>query len=202
MKTNWIITQWRGLQGRIFSPLLRGRLRGGWTRPNGRTMTVVLMGLALLACFVLLQSCSEKAAQCPLCERDVHQGMQVKITHNSIPMQTCCMACALTYKVQAKNVEIKSATDFLSGASIDPKNAVYVVASDVSPCTQDPKVQKFVREPHSALHACYDRCEPGILAFRVRKEAQTFQQQHGGLIREYDQLPALIAVKGGSHHDQ
>ena len=184
MKTNWIITQWRTILRRAETPALP------------------VLILALLACFVLLQSCSEKAAQCPLCERDVHQGMQVKITHNTIPMRTCCMACALTYKVQAKNVEIKSATDFLSGASIDPKNAVYVVASDVSPCTQDPKVQKFVREPHSALHACYDRCEPGILAFRVRKEAQTFQQQHGGLIREYDQLPALIAVKGGSHHDQ
>lgn len=183
MKTNWIIST-------------------KWADVPQQTGTLLLITFALLACFVLLQSCSEKAAQCPLCERDVHQGMQVKITHNNIPMQTCCMACALTYKVQAKNVAIKSATDFLSGASIDPKIATYVVASDVSPCTQDPKVQKFVREPHAALHACYDRCEPGILAFSGRKEAQTFQKQHGGWIREYDQLPEFIAVKGGSHHDQ
>lgn len=183
MKTNWIVTQWRKMLGRAGTPALP------------------VLILAVLASFVLLQSCSERAAQCPLCERDVHDGMQVNIKHNSIPMQTCCMACALTYKIQTKNVEIKTATDFLSGVSIDPKIATYVVASDVSPCTQDPKVQKFVREPHAALHACYDRCEPGILAFRSRNEARKFQKQHGGLIREFAELPAFIAVKGGSHHD-
>ena len=167
---------------------------------QNRILTICL-GVALMACFIGLQSCSKTAAQCPLCERDVHQGMQVRITHNSIPMQTCCMACALTYKRQAKNVEIKEATDFLSNTSMDPKTANYIVGSDVSPCIQDPKVQKVVREPHSAMHACYDRCEPGILGFRSKEDAKKFQQQHGGSLYEFNQLNNLLSIKGSGHHD-
>ena len=154
-------------------------------------MITIVLGITLLGSFIFLQSCSKKAAQCPLCDRDVHQGMAVKITHNRIPMKTCCMACALTYKAQAKNVEIQSATDFISGTPVDARNAFYVIGSDVSPCIRDPKVQKFIREPHSALHSCYDRCEPGILAFRGRGDAEKFQQQHGGSIREFSQFPAV-----------
>ncbi|HEY4492986.1 MAG TPA: nitrous oxide reductase accessory protein NosL [Acidobacteriota bacterium] len=158
----------------------------------------VISAIALVGSLFLFQSCSRKAAQCPLCEREIHQGMQVKLTHNHIPMQACCMACALTYKAQTENVEIESATDFLSETSIEPWNAFYVVASDISPCIQDPKVQKFIREPHAALHACYDRCEPGILAFRSRSEAQKFQKEHGGYIRQFKDLPAFIAAQGRS----
>lgn len=126
-----------------------------------RGLLILALGTALIGSFLLFQSCGRKAAECPLCEREIHQGMAVKITHNSHTMRTCCMACALTYKMQTKNVEIQSATDYLSGTAIDARNAFYVVGSDVSPCLQDPKVQKFLREPHSALHACYDRCDPG-----------------------------------------
>jgi hypothetical protein len=111
------------------------------------------------------------------------------------------MACALTYKAQNKNVEIESATDFISGRSIKPENGSFVIGSDVSPCIQDPKVQKVLREPHSAMHACYDRCEPGILAFQKRLDADKFQQEHGGVIRSFAELPALIPVKRERHHD-
>jgi hypothetical protein len=169
-----------------FSPLMKGGVRGG---------------LILLLCFFLLLSCSERAAQCPLCERDVHQGMQVSIKHNSIPMQTCCMACALTYQAQTKNVEIIAATDFLTNTKVDPGTAFYVIGSDISPCMQDSKVQKFVREPHSALHACYDRCEPGILGFRNKKDAQEFLRNHGGSIYQFNQLAGFLPVKGKAHHD-
>ncbi len=197
MKSNWIFSSPRGtgLRARLSSHLLKPG------RPGTPALLIVFMAAVLFGCFFVLQSCSKKAAQCPLCERDVHQGMQVSITHNAIPMQTCCMACAVTYKLQEKNVEIKAATDFLANESIDPKPAFYVVGSDVSPCTQDAKVQKFVREPHSALHSCYDRCAPGILAFRSNNDARNFQQEHGGSIYRFDQLTGAISVKGRSHHD-
>jgi len=159
-------------------------------------LTVFSIGIALLACFLLLSSCSQKPAQCPLCARDIHQGMQVKITHHGIPFHTCCMACALTYKKQATDVEIVSATDFLTGSAIDPKNAYYVIGSEISPCIQDPKVQKFIREPHSALHECYDRCEPGILAFRNLNDAEKFKKDHGGSIHRFQDFPDT-----GVHHD-
>lgn len=168
-------------------------------KPNW-ILTLILASV-VVACFIFLLSCGKRAAQCPLCERDVHRGMQVSIKHNSIPMQTCCMACALTYRAQTNNVKIIAATDFLTNTKMDPLTAFYVVGSDVSPCMQDSKVQKFVREPHSAIHACYDRCEPGILGFRSKKEAQDFQLNHGGSIYHFHQLAGLLPVKGETHHD-
>jgi nitrous oxide reductase accessory protein NosL len=165
-----------------------------WTIP-------ITLGILLLLCFAFLQSCSKEAAQCPLCSRDIHQGMQVKITHNSIPLHTCCMACALTYQAQTKNVEILDATDFLSNKAIPARSAFYIVDSDISPCIQDPKVQKFIREPHSAIHECYDRCSPGILAFEKQSDAQAFEKEHGGEIYRFAELTMVIPVKGGHHHD-
>jgi nitrous oxide reductase accessory protein NosL len=127
--------------------------------------------------------------------------MQVSITHNGIPMKTCCMACALTYQAQTRNVEIQTATDFATDSPIDPRKAVWVVGSGISPCTQDVKVQKFIREPHAALHACYDRCEPGMLAFSKKSDAEKYQAENGGHLVEFDQLPSWLPVKGGQSHD-
>ena len=162
---------------------------------------ILLIVSGTLFGLITLQACKNRAAQCPLCEREIHRHMQVSITHNSIPMKTCCMSCALTYKAQAKNVEITAATDFLTDAPLNPKKAFYVVASDISPCTQDVKVQKFLREPHAVLRACYDRCEPGILAFNKKDEAEKFQQDHGGRLQQFDQLSNWLPVKGGQSHD-
>jgi len=151
----------------------------------------------MIAAFFSLQSCNRKAAQCPLCNRDIHQHMQVSITHNSIPLKTCCMACALTYRSQVQNVEIQAATDFLTNTPIDPLKAFYVVGSDISPCIQDLKVNKFIREPHATLYACYDRCEPGMLAFSEKRDAEAFQEKHGGYLQRFDQLPNWLSTTGG-----
>jgi hypothetical protein len=163
---------------------------------------IILFGLlAVAGIAVVLFSCKTRIAQCPLCQRDIHEHMQVSITHNSIPLKTCCMSCALTFQIQEKNVEIKSATNFLTGTPIDPKVAFYVVGSDISPCTQDPKVNTVIREPHSAMYACYDRCEPGILAFAKESEAEAFQKEHGGHLEIFDRLTDWIPAKGGMSHD-
>jgi hypothetical protein len=167
-------------------------------------MKIPILILSILALFLLdlsLQSCG-RTAECPLCNREVHEHMGVKITHNSLPMKTCCMSCALTYRAQEKNVEIVSATDFLTDAPIAPESAFYVVASDVSPCMQDPKVQKVIREQHQAMYACYDRCEPSILAFSKKADAQTFQQEHGGHLEQFAGLMKWLPVKGGHQHDR
>ena len=163
-------------------------------RNNTRSIILFLFCL-------LLPFCNKQAPQCQLCNRDIHAAMQVKISHHAIPMHTCCMACALTYQSQAKNVVIEKATDFLSDQPIDPGAAFFVVHSEISPCIQDPKVQKFIREPHSAIHECYDRCSPGILAFEKQKDAEEFSKEHGGEIYRFAELTRFIPVKGTHHHD-
>lgn len=158
------------------------------------------IGLALLAAF-LWMSCRNQPPQCPLCERDIHEHMGVSITHNGLPMKTCCMSCALTFQMQESNVTIKAATDFETSEALDPHKAIYVVGSDISPCTQDVKVQKTLREPHEMLFACYDRCEPGILAFRTKSHAMQFQSEHGGhLVEQFEQLKNWLPA-GGHKHD-
>jgi len=167
-----------------------------------KTSIFILSIFALLVLDLSLQSCSNRPAQCPLCDRDVHEHMAVKITHNSIPLKTCCMSCALTYRNQEKNVKIVSATDFQTNATLVPENAFYVVDSDVKPCTHDPRVQKVLREQHETFYACYDRCEPSILAFSKQQDAEAFQQEHAGHVEQFSGLMKWLPVKGGHHHDR
>jgi len=165
-----------------------------------KTMSVLLLVVLAVTFFALL-SCSRKAAQCPLCERDIHSHMQVSIKHNGIPMKTCCMTCALTFQKQEKNVQIVTATEFLTDKPIDPAKAIYVVDSDVSPCTQDPKVNKVLREPHSAMYACFDRCAPGMLAFKSESDAMVFQKEHGGRVQSYAELGNWLRGREVHRHD-
>lgn len=161
----------------------------------------LIFATALLVTLLSLQACKNRVAQCALCEREIHPHMQVSITHDSTSMKTCCMSCALTYKAQTKNVEILTATDFLTDTPLDPNNTFYVVDSDVSPCTQDMKTQRVVREPHSALYECYDRCEPAVLAFGKKPDAEAFQKEHGGHLQRFDQLSDSLPAKGAHVHD-
>src|SRR6188474_1977628 len=115
---------------------------------RNKLMLLFILG-GILISIPLLQACKNRPAQCALCEREIHRHMQVSITRDSVPIKTCCMSCALTYKTQNKNVEILTATDFLTDAQLEPNKAFYIVNSDVSPCTHDRKIQKVVREPNS-----------------------------------------------------
>src|SRR5574341_2619991 len=146
-------------------------------------IVLLILSGALIAALFTFQACKSKAVQCPLCEREIHHHMGVAVTHDGHRLTACCMSCALTYQMKTKNVEIKAATDFLSNDSIDPRTAVYVVDSDVSPCTQDIHVQKTIREPNSTFMACYDRCEPSMLVFSKPTEAEAFQKEHGGKLQ-------------------
>lgn len=160
-----------------------------------------ILGGILIVTTLTVQACKNRPAQCALCEREIHPHMQVSVTRDSVPIKTCCMSCALTYKNQTKNVQILTATDFLTDAQLEPDKAFYVVQSDVSPCTHDRKIQKVVREPNSALYECYDRCEPSILAFQKKADAETFQNEHGGRLLQFSQLNSVIPMKGAHVHD-
>jgi nitrous oxide reductase accessory protein NosL len=58
-----------------------------------------------------------------------------------------------------------------TGALIDPRDALYIVGSNVSGC-----------------------CKPSTLTFQHEEEAIKFQQQHGGTILSYEQTIADIGV--------
>lgn len=168
-----------------------------------RLFLLTLFTAIVISGLIVFEACNRQAPQCPLCNRDIHSHMQVSIVHNHLPLKTCCMACALTFKAQEKNVEITAATDFDTNTAIDPEKAFYVVESDISPCLQDQHTQKVIREPHETLYACYDRCSPGILAFSTKSAAENFRKEHGGKLSTYVELEHMMMEKrGGHHHDQ
>lgn len=166
-----------------------------------RILTLALFAVITVAGLLVLDGCNTRAPQCPLCSRDIHTHMQVSIRHNHLPLKTCCMACALTFKAQEKDVQIEAATDYLNNTSIDPNKATYVVDSDVSPCLQAVDVNKVIREPHSTMYACYDRCSPGILAFSKKEDAEAFRKDHGGTLATFAELEKTLSSRGEHHHD-
>lgn len=160
-----------------------------------------LILLLLLGALLITMSCTNKPAQCPLCERDIHAHMQVSVTRSRLPLKTCCMSCALTFQAQNKDVQIVKVTDFNTNAQLDPQSAFYVVDSDISPCTQDPKAHKMIRDEHSVLFACYDRCSPGILAFSSKDDAEKFQKEQGGHLAVFAELKKWVPAAGEHSHD-
>ena len=111
------------------------------------------------------------------------------------------MSCALTFQAQNKDVKIVKVEDFNTNTPLEPQKAFYVVDSDISPCTQDVKAHKMIREEHTALFACYDRCSPGILAFSGKGDALKFIKEHGGRVAVFAELKNFVPAAGGHHHD-
>jgi hypothetical protein len=127
------------------------------------------------------------AGYCPICLRHEHKESMVRFQAESErPAQACCLSCALTYGRQArKSVTIVAVTDHDTGKELAPDQAVFVVGSDVSPCTHTMMRVGAEKEEYS-VH--WDRCLPSILAFASRESADAFHAQHGGALRSFQEL--------------
>jgi hypothetical protein len=82
-------------------------------------------------------------------------------------------------------VTIISVTDHDSWKPLDPARAIFVLGSDVSPCTHDAEQLRMEGE---TLPVHWDRCMPSILAFASREAAGAFQRRHGGTLRSLQEL--------------
>ncbi|MFI5365839.1 MAG: hypothetical protein ACHQ4J_09455 [Candidatus Binatia bacterium] len=127
------------------------------------------------------------AGVCPICLRHEHKESMVRFqAQGEAPSDACCLSCALTYGRQThKPVTILKVTDHGSGAPIDPKEAVFVVGSNVSPCTHSTVERGPEKESYNVQ---WDRCLPSILAFSSAEAADAFRTQHGGHLRTLDEL--------------
>ncbi|MBK8986778.1 MAG: DeoR family transcriptional regulator [Chloroflexi bacterium] len=89
--------------------------------------------------------------------------------------RACCPHCGLISLARlAGQVELALATDFLHGRTVSAHTAVYVVGPAVTIC-----------------------CEPTVLAFLRREEAERFQQGFGGQV--LDLAAATLAVQAAMH---
>jgi hypothetical protein len=92
---------------------------------------------------------------------------------------------------QGDQVRSARATDFATGARIDPAQASFVEGSDLMTCCSTPPIKR--EEPQKSAELIWDRCLPSLVAFKTRAEALQFWRQHGGRIRTYAE--ALDSVK-------
>ena len=134
------------------------------------------------------------AGHCPYCLRHEHKESVVKFQAGGARVtEACCLSCALNYGRQTrKSVTIVSVTDHESGKPIDPDTAVFVVGSDVSPCTHLHETMQ-VGPQREAFPVRWDRCMPNILAFGSPQAAQAFRSEHGGRLRSLQELKRQVA---------
>jgi hypothetical protein len=136
------------------------------------------------------------AGYCPVCRRHEHRESLVRFRADGEGVtEVCCLSCALTYGRQAaKPVTILSVTEHDSGKRLDPDGAIFVVGSDVSPCTHG--MDELRREGESVpVH--WDRCMPSILAFASAEAAEALRMQHGGRLRTLRELTQNAAPASG-----
>ncbi|MFN8625300.1 MAG: hypothetical protein U0587_04860 [Candidatus Binatia bacterium] len=141
------------------------------------------------------------AGYCPYCLRHEHKESVVKFRANGGRVtEACCLSCALNYGRQLhKDVTIVSVTDHESGKPLDPTSALFVVGSDVTPCTHVHEDMR-VGPQREAFPVRWDRCLPSILAFPSTAAAETFQAQHGGRVRTLAELRRQAAASGAPLH--
>jgi len=87
------------------------------------------------------------------------------ITDKGRRMRLCCGHCLLfsVYRL-GKNAKRIVTTDFVSGESVNARQAWFVVGNDLVLC-----------------------CYPSTISFRDRSAAELFQKKHGGTVMSFDQ---------------
>ena len=157
----------------------------------------LLASTAILAAAVL-QGCRNEPPMCAVCEREIHPGTKAVLRVGGRTETTCCIACGMHFKSTEPDAEFQSVTDFASGSTLSPRDAIYLYGSDIQTCGGD---SKAVRTGDSVSYVAYDRCQPAVLAFRSRQDAAGVQKQHGGELLTMAQLQDRFHLQGNhSHH--
>jgi hypothetical protein len=123
---------------------------------------------------------------CFACSRPIHSQTRTVGLLDGKREVFCCPTCALTeHRQTGERVKITELTDFETQARLTPESAVVVSGSDVNCCVQE---HVLVDKEDQASPMNFDRCVPSIIAFARRKEAERFQEQHGGTLSSFEAL--------------
>jgi hypothetical protein len=138
-------------------------------------------------------ACVARPDLCWVCEREVHgQVRATLVLANGRSVPACCPRCALHYRQEPGHpVRSIRVTDYPSQAGLPLERAWLVEGSDETPCLAHHPV---VDAAAGALHVCYDRCMPSLIAFRDADAARGFMTAHGGTLR----APGAITIPGAT----
>ncbi len=131
---------------------------------------------------------SSSTQVCRVCDRPIHGMTRTVGLRDGKREAFCCPTCALTEHHQlGEKVKLIEVSDFNTRARLAPEAAAFVSGSDLNCCVEN----HVLRSEHDQVSPMeFDRCSPSIFAFAQRKEAETFQKQHGGTILSFEDLVA------------
>ena len=134
-----------------------------------------------------LLTCRNPEAVCAICDRPIHPEMAATVVlEDGRQLNACCPRCALHHRtLQTTGIRRIEVTDHAGGGRLPLESAFLVDGSDQTPCLgHTPNV-----DPSGvALHTCYDRCVPSLIAFKDKSMARAFTTEHGGVLR----LPSAV----------
>jgi hypothetical protein len=159
------------------------------TRKGTMFGVVVLLAIASALVYAGWTIWTSSSSQvCRVCNRPIHDMTRTVGLMDGKREVFCCPTCALTEHHQSgEKVKLVEVSDFNTRSPLAPSNATFVAGSDLNCCVED-HVLLGQHEQVSPME--FDRCSPSIFAFAQRKEAETFQKQHGGTILSFEDLVA------------
>ena len=147
-------------------------------------MLAALLGLAgSVGYFTYLQLGPE---ECGVCHRSLHEATSYQIHLEDGSLQkTCCPRCGLRFQEGRADVASAEVADFDTGERVDARGAFFVEGSSVNLCHK-----KMVEEDRSGVQyqLAWDRCMPGLIAFKDRESAESFRQDYGGELKSYEEI--------------
>ena len=156
-----------------------------------------LIGLLLIisvggAGFVGYNYYNARHRECQICGRPIYPKMQASaFMKDRSRMDTCCARCALhAYVQRSSEVQRVVVADYATGETISADKATFVEGSDVECCKPDTSAAP--RELGVEYDLKFDRCLPGLLAFKTAQEAIDFQRQYHGRVLDFTQAVARV----------
>jgi len=146
-------------------------------------LTVICLA-ALLGYFVWAGRIAGGKPVCEVCKRVLHAETSFRIALPDGSMRAvCCPRCGLAAVIQNGGRAI-DAVDFSSKKRIAAAEAIYLEGSDIMECCTN---SGFRSDEGAYQKMEFDRCMPSLLAFARLEDAKTVQQEHGGIILDFEE---------------
>ena len=153
----------------------------------------LIRGIAAVLLLTLLAGSSYylytlEPGTCGICQRPLHGATTYRIDlMGGEFVDVCCPRCGLHFQ-ELNNDRVKQAwiQDLATGERFPAEQAVYVEDSSVSHCCSLERPRED--GPGTPYTLAWDRCLPGLVAFKERRNALDFQQDRGGVIKSFQEL--------------
>ena len=132
---------------------------------------------------------------CQVCQRGLHAGVTYRLEmKDGTRERACCPRCGMHLQIQRPGAVVRAvATDLATSQELPAEQAAYVEGGNVEYCTMHQAPVR--RAPEGVAAREFDRCLPSLVAFRNAREAETYRQQHGGRVLNYQQAVESVKMR-------